>query len=167
MKQHRKTARPGDKQRFEQSKVLIRDTGDGLYGTFDDKHFYVKDVIIVSDYSKDPNNLKYLIGILNSKLMRFYYESTFPTLHVQRDELASLPIPIKNASETSENESHLKIIPLVDQMLTAKKQLQQSKTESDKTYLERKCETLDKQIDQIVYKLYGLTEDEIKIVEGV
>ena len=47
-----------------------------------------------------------------------------------------------------------------------KKQLQQSKTESDKNYLKRKCETLDKQIDELVYKLYGLTEEEIKIVEG-
>ena len=55
--------------------------------------------------------------------------------------------------------------------------LQQVKTESDKTYLERKCTTLDKQIDQLVYqpacakplrqgRLYGLTEEEIKIVEG-
>lgn len=55
-------------------------------------------------------------------------------------------------------------------------QLQQAKTESrlcrassrtgDKNYLERKCETLDKQIDKLVYQLYGLTEEEIKIVEG-
>jgi hypothetical protein len=41
-----------------------------------------------------------------------------------------------------------------------------SKTESDRNYLERKCETLDKQIDQLVYQLCGLTEEEIKIVEG-
>ena len=50
-------------------------------------------------------------------------------------------------------------------MPTAKKQLQQAKTESDRNYLERKCKTLDKQIDQLVYHLYGLTEEEIKIVE--
>lgn len=41
----------------------------------------------------------------------------------------------------------------------------QVKTDSDKTYLERKCATLDKQIDELVYQLYGLTEEEIKIVE--
>jgi adenine-specific DNA-methyltransferase len=40
------------------------------------------------------------------------------------------------------------------------------KRKSDKNYLERKCETLDKQIDELVYQLYGLTEEEIKIVEG-
>jgi hypothetical protein len=36
----------------------------------------------------------------------------------------------------------------------------------DKSYYERRCETLDKQIDQVVYELYGLTEEEIRIVEG-
>jgi hypothetical protein len=41
-----------------------------------------------------------------------------------------------------------------------------NKTESDKSYLNRKCERLDKEIDQLVYQLYGLTEEEIKIVEG-
>jgi len=41
-----------------------------------------------------------------------------------------------------------------------------AKTESDKTNLERKCVTIDKQIHKLVYQLYGLTEEEIKIVEG-
>ena len=51
-------------------------------------------------------------------------------------------------------------------MLEAKKQLKQAKTEGDKNYLNRKCERLDKEIDQLVYQLYDLTEEEIKIVEG-
>jgi len=38
--------------------------------------------------------------------------------------------------------------------------------ESIKNYLASKCEQLDKEIDQLVYQLYGLTEEEIKIVEG-
>jgi len=42
---------------------------------------------------------------------------------------------------------------------------QQAKKEGDKNYLQRKCERLDKEIDQLVYQLYGLTEEEIKIVE--
>jgi len=33
-------------------------------------------------------------------------------------------------------------------------------------FLNHKCKKLDKEIDQLVYRLYGLTEDEIKIVEG-
>jgi adenine-specific DNA-methyltransferase len=51
-------------------------------------------------------------------------------------------------------------------MLLPKKQLHTAKTDKDKTYYERKCDSLDKQIDAEVYKLYGLTDEEIKIVEG-
>jgi hypothetical protein len=42
----------------------------------------------------------------------------------------------------------------------------ESKTDRDKDYYERRCTNLDRQIDAEVYKLYGLTEEEIKIVEG-
>ena len=42
----------------------------------------------------------------------------------------------------------------------------QAKTDKDKTYYENKCASLDRQIDRLVYELYGLTEEEIKIVEG-
>jgi hypothetical protein len=40
-----------------------------------------------------------------------------------------------------------------------------AKTDHDKTVLRRQIDTTDKKIDQLVYELYGLTDDEIKIVE--
>jgi len=83
---------PGTSERFEQPKVLIRDTGGGLMGTFDGDEYYLKDVLIVTHTSKSASLLKKLIGVLNSKLLRFFYNTSFPTLHVQRNELASLPI---------------------------------------------------------------------------
>lgn len=54
----------------------------------------------------------------------------------------------------------------VESMLEAKKQLVRAQTDKDKTYYENKCASLDRQIDRLVYDLYGLTEDEINIVEG-
>ncbi|MCY3870098.1 MAG: hypothetical protein OXG87_11110, partial [Gemmatimonadetes bacterium] len=92
MRKHRRTARPGTKAKFEQPKVLVRDTGEGLRGTFEDENYYVKDVLVIADKEKNPARLKYLTGLINSTLLRFYYETSFPTLHVQRNELASLPI---------------------------------------------------------------------------
>jgi hypothetical protein len=50
-------------------------------------------------------------------------------------------------------------------MLVTKKHLQTVKTDKDKTYYENKCTDLDRSIDAEVYSLYGLTEEEIKIVE--
>ena len=55
---------------------------------------------------------------------------------------------------------------LVKAMLEAKNKLAKTQTDKDKTYYESKCASLDRQIDRLVYDLYGLTEDEINIVEG-
>ena len=54
----------------------------------------------------------------------------------------------------------------VEVMLESKKQLSQAQTDKDKTYYENKGAALDRQIDRLVYDLYGLTEDDIKTVEG-
>jgi len=55
---------------------------------------------------------------------------------------------------------------MVDRMLELHKMLAAAKTEHEKTVLQRQIETTDRQIDQLVYELYNLTEEEIKIVEG-
>ncbi len=51
-------------------------------------------------------------------------------------------------------------------MVSAQKQLAYAKTDKDKAFYGGKCESLDRQIDALVNELYGLTEAEIKIVEG-
>lgn len=146
---HKKTARPGNKERFEQPKVLIRDTGGGLMGTYDDEFFYVKDVIIISDQRKNESVLKALIALLNSRVMKYYYESTFPTLHVQRDELSVLPL-----NNTLIDKPSHKIIQLIDRILSAKKANPQADTKA-----------LEDEIDLLVYHLYGLTYDEVLIID--
>ena len=120
MRLNNTTARPGTAERFEQPKVLVRDTGGGLMATYDDSAYYVKDVIIIEDRSKSKIVLKSLAAILNSKLLRWYYETTFPTLHVQRNELASLPIP--SLSDSDELEI------MTDKMLSLNKQLQERRS---------------------------------------
>ena len=104
-----------------------------------------------------------MLGILNSKLLTFYLQQKLITNaqgfpQILMGQLNQLPIKLSDNSDE-------KMISLVNQMLEAKKQLQQTKTDGDKNYLNRKCERLDKEIDQLVYKLYDLTEEEIKIVE--
>lgn len=61
---------------------------------------------------------------------------------------------------------HDRTVSLVEQMLSLNKQLQTAKTDHEKTSLQRQIEFTDRQIDQLVYELYGLSEDEIRIVEG-
>ena len=58
------------------------------------------------------------------------------------------------------------LITLADQMLETQGRLQQALSDEDKKLLEQRAAIIDRQIDNAVYKLYGLTEDEVKIVEG-
>ena len=56
--------------------------------------------------------------------------------------------------------------PMVERILTLHKQLAAAKTPTEKTFFQRQIETTDREIDRLVYELYGLTEEEIRIVEG-
>jgi len=60
---------------------------------------------------------------------------------------------------------HDKMVSLVQTMLDLHKRLAAAKTAHEKTMLQRQITATDHQIDQLVYELYGLTEEEIKIVE--
>lgn len=58
-------------------------------------------------------------------------------------------------------------LQLADQMLETQSRLLQAFSDEDKKLLEQRAAIIDKQIDKAVYKLYGLTDDEVKIVEEV
>ena len=57
------------------------------------------------------------------------------------------------------------MVSLVENMLDLNKRLSESKTGHEKTLLSRQIEATDRQIDRLVYELYGLTEEEIAVVE--
>jgi hypothetical protein len=58
------------------------------------------------------------------------------------------------------------MVKLVEQMLDLHQRLSAAKTPQEKTALERQISATDTQLDRLVYDLYGLTQEEIKIVEG-
>ena len=93
--------------------------------------------------------LKFVLGILNSKLINFIFRHINSNTHVSAGELNSLPFP------NSEAATRDAIINFVDQILDAKR----TAPAADVSHLEN-------EIDQIVYLLYGLTPDEIAVVEG-
>ena len=73
-----------------------------------------------------------------------------------------------NTGNTANTSRHDHIVQLVEQMLTLYQRLSTAaKTPQEKTALDRQIAATDTQIDRLIYDLYGLTEMEIKIVEGV
>ena len=167
MREHRNTARPGEAERFEQPKVLVKDTTADFAGTFDDNNFYVKDVLIIIPQDDKPAcfDLRYVAGIINSIALKFYYRTTFQTIHVQCEELGSLPLPPIDMGNPAEKKCHDDIVLLAASILSLNKKLPGVRTDFEKNRITRQIESADRQIDELVYDLYGLTPEEIKIVE--
>jgi hypothetical protein len=155
---------------LKSQKIVGVITEDEIIATIDEEQNYYTDGLYLFAVKKGID-ARYILGVINSKLFVFLYrticmESGRVLAQVKPTILERLPIKLIDSNDEYEKEIHQKITSFVTQMLEAKKQLQQAKTEGDKNYLNRKCERLDKEIDQLVYQLYGLTDEEIKIVES-
>ena len=113
---------------------------------------------------------KYLLGILNSSLTFFLFKSLLPKLRGDFYEpsyviFKNFPIRAINFSDPVEKAQHEKMVTLVEHMLALHERLAKGTEESEKATLQRQIDETDQQIDKLVYELYGLTPEEIAIVE--
>ena len=103
--------------------------------------------------SKHNENLLFYLGLINSQVFNFYFNYFSFTNHLTVSELEKVPIPTIN----SKNQSLVdKIINLVDKILALK--AENSSADTNK---------LEKDIDNLIYKLYNLNPNDIKIIERV
>ena len=135
-------------------KLLFRRVSASLIFSYDNEKYYALNTIVVVTAKREDINLKYLLGLLNSKLINYIYTKKFKSTktvfsEIQARSVGELPIvmPVTELQKP--------IIDLVDKILATKK----PDASVDTSELEHK-------IDKLVYKLYGLTEEEITIVEG-
>jgi type I restriction-modification system DNA methylase subunit/predicted type IV restriction endonuclease len=112
----------------------------------------------------------YLLGLLNSRLFDWLVKQNSSPFRggyyaYNRQYIEQLPIRTINFSDPTDKVRHDRMVALVNRMLDLHKQLPEAKTPQTQTVLKRQIETTDRQIDELVYELYDLTEEEIKIVE--
>ncbi len=118
-------------------------------------------VINLRPQYKDKTSLRFLLGIINSSLINFYFRQRFTgNNHIASNQLSQIPL----VSPTEQVFDSLQ--QLVSVILLMKKQITEARLPEEKERLERQIAITDRQIDALVYELYGLTEEEIKIVEG-
>jgi hypothetical protein len=218
--------RPRKREIFEaKEKIVLRQTGAYPVCTIDTEQYYTLDTVHNGILIDNNFNLKYLLSLLNSKLIRFLYESSINEagkVFAQVKIIYVDPLPIKNISLSDQQP----FIALADQMLSLNADLQakrqrflkrlsdninkgacplvitgtlehfdelefkqflaelkkqkialslKQQDEWEEYFNEYKTECCnfarqidetDKEIDRMVYELYGLTEEEIKIVEN-
>ena len=80
--------------------------------------------------------------------------------------IKKIPIHTIDSSNPEDVTKHDKIVSLVKQMLELHKKLGGAKLSNEKEMIQRRIDATDSEIDRLVYDLYGLTDEEIKIVEG-
>jgi adenine-specific DNA-methyltransferase len=155
---------------LKQEKIIGVITGDRIIAAYDDSKTYPTDGLYLFGVDKTIN-IHYLLGVLNSKLFVFIYrllaiEKGRVLPQVKPTILSKLPIRKINLKDPMDKTLHDQLVNLVEQMLVLNKRLAESKVPQTTEMLRRQIESTDRQIDQLVYKLYDLTEEEIKIVES-
>ena len=113
---------------------------------------------------------KYLLGILNSRLWSFLFSKVSSEIQGgfyrwKRQYMAKLPIYTPDFDNPDDKARHDRIVTLVTDMLELHKHLSHAKTDQEKRLVTQEIESTDRQIDSLVYGLYGLTADEIAVVE--
>jgi len=161
-----------NKEVYETSpKILFRQTADRILATIDYKGvWFGRSIIAILPRPLSSHKLEYFLGILNSTYFEFLYNSLAQEegrvfAQVKLAKVKQLPIRIIDFSNTTDKTRHDKMVQLVGSMLSLHKKLSSAKTPYDKSRLESEIKATDNQIDKLVYELYGLSEEEIRIVE--
>ena len=145
---------PRKKEVFEcPEKILVRQVGKFPICAYDNEQFYTLNTIyniIIKDKSFDT---KYVLAVLNSKLMQNIWKEIYPEQkdvfpRLKKEQLVEIPIPIVSFEQQKQ------ITKIVDQILVEKKKNPNADTSAS-----------EREIDRLVYKLYNLTDGEIAVIE--
>ncbi len=161
-------AEPRQPEKYEGEKILIRKiVGETLVATYIPTTSYCNTLLSVLKIKPDSElRYQYLLGILNSKLIGWYFkkkfqissEDTFPQILIR--DILQFALPNLNKAK------HDQMVSLVERMLTLHKDKATRRLAQEKAMLEQEIAGMDAQIDALVYALYGLTAAEIALVQG-
>jgi len=169
-------AAPRSPDLFTSPKLLMRRTDDRLLASIDrDSAICVNSCHVIKLNRSSTAQLSelYVLGLLNSKLLQRVFELQNPQMvekvfaEIKVIYVERLPIRTIDMNNPAEKARHDRMVSLVERMLDLHKQVAAAKTDHAKTNLQRQIDATDAQIDRLVYELYELMPDEIKIVESV
>ena len=158
---------------FDGPKIIFPDIAKGPRFTLDTDRNYLTNTA----YCLGTDD-RYLLGILNSRLFWFVISNISIPFGVRAGEyryrliyqyMEKVPIRVIDSTNKRDKARHDKMVELVTRMMELKKQQARApkkQSPSAKQLLDQKLAITDNQIDLLVYELYGLTEDEISVVEG-
>lgn len=161
---------------FDGERLLVRQIPSKppylVHGVFV-KQAYYNDINSMVIFAPIENvSLKYLLGLINSRLLSFWFLKTFDKLQrkifpqFKVKELASFPIRPINFADPVDVARHNQIDALAEQMLDLQERLVTVQTQRNRELYKRQINATDREIDALVYELYGLTKSEIAAIES-
>ena len=130
-------------------KIIIQDIATEICATIDNNKYLCNDTINLIYKLENGFSFNYVLGLLNSKAVRFWHKKIFPEgLHIKIYQLKEIPVPVINSRQQAA------ISDLVNGILDTKRASSNADTLAQ-----------EQEIDRIVYHLYGLTYDEVLIID--
>lgn len=169
-------AEPRKSVPFSGERILVRQIPARppylVHGVYVDEAYYndINSMIIFAPVGN--TSLKYLLGLINSRLLSFWFQKTFDKLQrkifpqFKVKELAEFPIRPINFSNAADAARHDRIVKLVEQIHKLNMQQDGTNSYANREIHQHQINATDAEIDRMVYELYGLTAEEIAIVEG-
>jgi adenine-specific DNA-methyltransferase len=153
-------------------KIVIQRISGGkspLVSTLDkDKYlaFASTNLLLIKNSFESEYPYELICALINSKLWNFYYSKNFSngsnlTVNISKTFLEMIPLPKNPNSEIVK-----KISEIVEQLLTLNIEIKTANLEIKKEQIKNKIEYLEERINELVYQLYDLTKEEIKIIES-
>ena len=166
---------PKNLEMWESPKIMIPYMITRLAAYYDTDNLYFVNVTTGGFGLRSISNsvtMKYLTGLLNSKLLDWFLKHVSTNFQggyfaANKQFLDQLPIRTIDPADPADVARHDRMVALVEKMLDLNKRLAAAKAPHEKEVLAGMIDATDRQIDRLVYELYGLAEDEVAIVEGV
>ena len=143
---------------------------ENRFALVDDGRFIgLTDTTVLFDNGQ-PESLKYLMGLLNSRLLtiRFRTIGKLKSGGIYEyfwNSISKLPIRRIDFSSAIDRAHHKQIVELVDKMRALASNLKKTRVDAERSTLQNAFTATDRRIDALVYELYGLTQKEIDLVE--
>lgn len=163
----------GNEERRREAKFVIRQTAAyPIVGPREHVVNFRNSLLALFAPPEGDVDVRYIVGLLNSRLLRFIYtetvresqQRTFPQVKVAA--LQSLPLREIDFSNVAEKRTHDGIVKLVTEALETQRRVAMEKNPVRKEALARHFEMVDAEIDKAVFALYGMSVDEISVVNA-
>jgi type I restriction-modification system DNA methylase subunit len=152
-----------DPQMYKPPKIVITKTGSRCIATLDREGFVTMQSVYNAHVTDGAISPEAVLGILNSTLVQFFIAKTFTAYkflfpQLNQSTIEGIPIPTCLAQQQKP------LVALVDRMLLLHKKLPTVKTPHEQEQIKRQIAATDKEIDDLVFDLYGVGEEERKLI---